>query len=112
MTNYVPFQHQHASSHMMIVMTAEAVQAQVAKRYMATMGIRGSWNMHWRMTCSSPTCTLRNVTVTSLHTGQIIQTVLFQRSQCKLVTDVMVIAGEVVALQHQLTSHILKDILP
>ena len=80
MTNYVPSQHQHPSSHMMIVMTAEAVQAQVTKRYMAADGMRGSWNMHWFMTCSSVTCTPRNVTVTSLHTGNVIQTVLFHKS--------------------------------
>ena len=35
MTNYVPSQHQHPSSHMMIVMTVDAVQAQITKRYMA-----------------------------------------------------------------------------
>ena len=54
--------------------------------------------MHWLMTCSSVTRTSRNVTVTSLHTGQVIQTVLFHKSLCKLVTDVNVIDGEVVAL--------------
>ena len=49
MTNYVPSQHQHPSSHIMTVMTAEAVHAQVTKRYMVAEGMRGSWNMHWRM---------------------------------------------------------------
>ena len=39
MTNYVPSQHQHLSSHMMIVMAAEAVQAQVTKRYMVAEGM-------------------------------------------------------------------------
>ena len=58
--------------------------------------------MQWLMTCSSETCTTRNVTVTSLHTGQVIRTVLFHKSLCKRVTDVMVIAGEVFALQRQL----------
>ena len=96
----------------MIVMTAEAVQTQVTKRYMAAEGMRGSWNMHWLMSCSSVTCTQRNVTVTLLHTGQVIQTVLFQKSLCKLVTDVMVIAREMVALQHQLVSDMLIDMLP
>ena len=57
--------------------------------------------MHWLMACSYVTCTPRNVTVTSLHTSQVIQTVLFQKSQCKLVTDVMILTGEVAALQHQ-----------
>ena len=75
-------------------------------------GMRGSRNMHWLMTCSSVTCTPRNVTVTSLHTGQVIQTVLFHKSLRKLVTDVMVIAGEMVALQHQLVSDVLVDMLP
>ena len=59
-------------------------------------GMRGSWNMHWIMTCLSVACAPRNVTVTSLHTGQVIQTMWFQKSLCKLVTDGMVIAGEVV----------------
>ena len=68
--------------------------------------------MHWLMTCSSQTYTPRNVTVTSLHTGQVIQTVLFHKSLCKLVTDVMVIAKEVVALQHQMVSDMLIDMLP
>ena len=64
--------------------------------------------MHWLMTCSSVTCIPRNVsiprnvTVFSMHTGQVIQTVLFQNSLCKLITDVMVIAGKAVALHHQL----------
>ena len=62
MTNYVPFQQQHPASHMMTVMTAEAVQAQVTKTSMAVEGMRGSWNMHLLMTCSSVTCTPRNVT--------------------------------------------------
>ena len=93
MTNYVPSQHQHPSSHMMIVMTVEAVQAQATKKYMAAEGMRVSWNMHWLMTCSSVICTPRNVRVTALHTSQVIQTVLFHKSPCRLVTDVMVIAG-------------------
>ena len=75
MTNYVPSQHQHPSSHIMIVMAAEVVQTQVTKRYMAAEGMRGSLNMHWLMACSSVTYTQRNVTVTSLHTGQVIETV-------------------------------------
>ena len=111
MTNYVSSQHQHPSSHMVIVMTAEVVQAHVTKRCMVAEGMRGSWNMHWLMTCSSVTCTPRNVTDTSLHTGQVIQTVLFQKSLCKLVTDVMVIIGEMVALVHQLVSDMLIDML-
>ena len=38
---------------------------------------------------------------------------LFQKSLCKLVTDVMVISGEEVALQHQLlVSDMMIDILP
>ena len=68
--------------------------------------------MHWLMTCFSPTWTPRKITVTSLHTGQVIQTVLFHKSLCKLVTDVVVISGEVVALQHQLVSDMLIDMLP
>ena len=64
-----------------LLITKEAVQAQVTKRYMGAEGMRGSWNMHWRMTCSV-TCTPRNVTVTSLHTGQVMQTVLFHKSLC------------------------------
>ena len=68
--------------------------------------------MHWLMTCSSVTSTPRNVTVSSLHTGQVIQTVLFHKSLCKFVTGVMVIAGEVVALQHQLVSDMLIEMLP
>ena len=74
----------------------DAVNAKVKKRYMAAEGMRGSWNMHWLMACCSVTCTPRNVAVTSLHTGQVIQTVLFQISLCELVIDVMVIAGYVV----------------
>ena len=70
MTNYVPSKHQHPSSHMMIVMTAEAVQAQIIKRYQVAECMRGPCNMHWLMTGSSVTCTPGNVTVTSLHTGQ------------------------------------------
>ena len=35
---------------------------------------------------------LKNVTITSLHTGQVIQHVLFQKSLFKLVIDVMFIA--------------------
>ena len=99
----------------MIVITAEAAQAQVTKNYMKAEGIRGSWNLHWLMTCSSITGTPRNVTITSLHTGQVIQTVqtlLFHKSLCELVTDVIVIAVEVVALQHQLVSAMLIDMLP
>ena len=68
--------------------------------------------MHWLMTCSSVICTPRNVTVTALHTGQVIQTVLFHKRLCRLVTDVRVIAGEVVALQHQLVSDMMSDMLP
>ena len=112
MTNYVPSQHQHPSSNMMMVMTAEAVQAHIKKKYMAAEGIRGTWNMHWLMTRSSVTCTPRYVTVTSLHTGQVIQTVLFHLSLSKSVTDVMVITREVVALQYQLVSGMLIDMLP
>ena len=89
----------------MIVMTAESVQAHVTKRYMAAEGMRGSWKMQWLITYSSVTCTTRNVTVTSLHTGQVIQTVLFHKSLCKHVTDVMVIPGEVFALQRQPVSY-------
>ena len=112
MTNYMPSQHQHHSSHRLMVMTAEAVQAQVTKRYMPAEGMGGSWNMHSLLTCSSITCTSRNAAVTSLHTGQVIQTVLIQKSLCKLVTDVMVIAREVAALQLQLESDMLIDMLP
>ena len=54
----------------------------------------------------------RTVTVTSLHTGQVKQTVLFHKSLCKLVTGVMVIAEEVVVLQHRLVSDMLIDMLP
>ena len=111
MTNYVPSQHQHPSSHMMIVMTGEAVQAQITKRYLVAEGMRGSWNMNWLTTCSSVTCTPRNVTVTSLHTGQVIQTVLFLKSLWKLVTGVMVIAEEVAVLQHRLVSDMFIDML-
>ena len=68
--------------------------------------------MHWLMTCSSVTCTPRNVTVTSLHIGQVIQTVLIHKSLCKLVTDVMIIAGEMFVLQHQLVSDMLIEMLP
>ena len=57
--------------------------------------------MHWLMTCSSVTCTNRNATITSLHTCQAIQTVLFQKSLCKLVTDVAVINGGVVACRDE-----------
>ena len=70
--------------------------------------MRGSWNM----TCSSVTCTLRDVTVTSLHTCRAIQTVLTQKRLCKLVTDVMIIAGEVVALHHSKVNAVLIDMLP
>ena len=59
-------------------------------------GIRGSWNKNWLMVCSSVTCNPRNVAVTSLHTGQVIQTMLFLKNLCKRFTDAMVIAGEVV----------------
>ena len=111
MTNYVPSQHQHFSSHMMSVMTAEAVQAQVTKRYMAAQSMKRSWNMHWLMTCSSVTCISRNVTVFSMHTGQVIRTVFFQKSLCKLITDVMVIARKAVALHHQLVRDMLIDTL-
>ena len=97
---------------MMSVVTAEAVQAQVTKRYMAAEGTKGSWNMHWLMTCSSVTCIPRNVTVFSMHTGQVIQAVLFQKSLCKLITDVMVIAGKAVALHHQLVRDMLINTLP
>ena len=96
---------------MLSVMTAEAVQAQVTKRYMAAEGMKGSWNMHWLTTCSSVTCIPRSVTVFSMHTGQVIQTVLFQKSLCKLITDVMVIAGKAVALHHQLIRDMLIDTL-
>ena len=81
---------------MMIVITMDCLQAQITKGYMMAEVMRGSWNM----TCSSVTCTLRDVTVTSLHTCRAIQTVLTQKRLCKLVTDVMIIAGEVVALHH------------
>ena len=97
---------------MMIEMTADVVQTHITKRYMAAEGMRGSWNMHWLMVCSSVTYTKRKVTVTSLHTGQVIQTVLFQKSMCKLFTDVMVNAGEVVALQHRLVSDMLINMQP
>ena len=96
---------------MISVMTAETVQAQVTKRYMAAEGLKRSWNMHWLMTCSSVTCIPRNVTVFSMHTGQVIQTVLFQKCLCKLITDVMVIAGKAVALHHQLIRDMLIDTL-
>ena len=75
---------------------------------MAAEGMRGSWNIYWLMT---NTYTQRKTTVTSLHTGQIIHTVLFHKSLCRLVTDLMGIAGEVVALQHQLVSDMLIDML-
>ena len=39
-------------------------------------------------------------------------TVLSQKSLCKLVTDVMVIAGEEVALKYQLVRDMLIDKLP
>ena len=39
-------------------------------------------------------------------------TVLLHKSLYKLVSDVMVIAGEAVALQHQLVSDMLIDMLP
>ena len=35
--------------------------------------LRGPMTMHWRMTCSSVTCALRNVKVSSLHTDQVKQ---------------------------------------
>ena len=69
------------------------------------------------MTCSSVTHSSRNVKITPLHTGQALKQpiyipvyfVLFQKSLC----DVMVISGEVVALQHQLqVSDMMIDMLP
>ena len=64
------------------LMTTEAVQAQATTKYIMAVGmtrqslilrVRGSLNMHWLMTCFSVTCAPRNVAVTSLHTGQVIQ---------------------------------------
>ena len=89
------------------VMTKEAIQAQVTKSCMATVGMasqslilraRGSCYINWLMYCSSVTYAPRNVTITSLHAGEAIQHVLCQKSLSKLVTDVMSIFGEEVAL--------------
>ena len=67
-------QYQYSSSHniMVIVMTTEAVQAQITKTYMAAVGmasqplilrVRGYRNMHWFMTCSYVTGTSRKATL-------------------------------------------------
>ena len=48
--------------------------------------------MHWLMACSAVMFNQKKVTVSSLHTCQVIQTLLFQKCLCKLVTDVIVIA--------------------
>ena len=83
MTNYVPSQHQHPSSHTMIVMIAEAVHAQVTKRYMVGEGMRGSWNMHPIMTCLSVACTPKKrnshlITYRSGNTNYVVSKVLVQ----------------------------------
>ena len=86
-------------------MATEAEQAQVTKMFIVTMGmtsqsqilrVRESWNMPWLIICSSVTCASRNVTVTSLQTGQIIRHVLFQ--MCLLLM-LLVISVKEVALQ-------------
>ena len=103
-------------------MTMEAVQVQVTQKCMLIVGmasqtliwrVRGSWNMHWPMTCSSVTHSTRNIKVIPLHIGHVIKQpiyidfMLFQKSMCD------VISKDVVALQHQLqVNNILIGMLP